>query len=239
MSVDPTEIVKSAAKVVSSETVKGSLSDAWQALLGDRIAAWRLVNAAKTQVKVQAEFAKLDLKPNINRIPERFAITWFEEASKQDEDEIQDIFARLLAQAAAINSDALDRRNLEIITRLTPNDAALFSELAEGGWGGRRVAATYFWGEDTPFLSHQATTVDLSLFNRSFEHLITLGILARTTLAAERTNSRSLRSGPRIQTVVKNVVYLTETGKSIYRAVTGQDAIPKSSSIDVIDDDPN
>ena len=138
MPIDPTDIVKSAKEVVSSNAVAGSLTDAWQAILGDYIATWRLTNAAKTQVKAQKKFKELGLRPNIDRIPERYAITWFEEASKQDEDEIQELFARLLARAAAGNEDALDRRNLEIVSN-SPRMTRSCSEslLKVGGAHGR------------------------------------------------------------------------------------------------------
>lgn len=219
MPIDPTNIVSSASDVMSSGTIRGTLSEAWQALLGDRIATWRLLNAARTQVKVQKEFDRLCLRQNIDRIPERYAITWFEEASKQDEDEIQDLFARLLAQAAAENRDALDRRNLEIVSRLTPNDAALFDELARGRWGARRIGNTFGWYEGQTQYTRQPTKVDTEEFARSFEHLITAGILSRYTQSEERLNDRSLTMGPRIQTIVKNIVVLTETGKSLHRAL--------------------
>lgn len=203
MSIDPTNIVSSINKVASSDAVGGALSDAWAVILGDRIAAWRLTNAAKIQIKVKKEFDRLGLKPQNDRIPERYAITWFEEASKQDEDEIQDLFARLLAQAAAGNEAALDRRNIEIVSKLTPNDAALFQELAEGGWGGRRVADTYFWEEDRHFLNAHPTKVDSKKFGRSIEHLTIVGILSRLVRSEEKLNDRSLVNGPRMRTVVK------------------------------------
>ena len=219
MPIDPTDIVKSAQEVVSSNAVAGSLTDAWQAILGDYIATWRLTNAAKTQIKAQKKFKELGLRPNIDRIPERYAITWFEEASKQDEDEIQELFARLLARAAAGNEDALDRRNLEIVSKLTPNDAILFRELAEGGWGAQSTANTYWWDEGRRFFSVRPSKVDLKSFGRSFEHLITVGILTRLTQSEERLNNRSHTMGPRVQTIVKNIVVLTETGRSLYEAV--------------------
>jgi hypothetical protein len=219
VAIDPTDIVKSARDVVSSDAISGSLSDAWQAILGDRIAAWRLTNAAKTQIKVKKEFDRLGLRPNNNRIPERYAITWFEEASKQDEEEIQDLFARLLAQAAAGNEAALDRRNLEIVSRLTPDDAALFQELADGGWGARRFKNTYCWDEGRHFFTDKSTKVKVERFNRSFEHLITVGILSRLTQSEEKLNDRSLTMGPRIQTIVNNIVIMTEAGRSLYEAV--------------------
>lgn len=219
MSIDPTDIVAAGKQVVLSEAVKGTLSEAWQAILGDRVAAWRLANAAKLQIKVKKEFEKLGLEPNRDRVPERYAVTWFEEATKQDEDEIQDIFARLLALAASGNKSALDRRNLEIVSKMTPNDAALFEEMAGGGWGARHISNTYYWDEGGYFHTSKPTKVDINDFNRSFEHLINLGILSRFTKSEEKINDRSLLTAPYIQTKVKNVVILTETGKVLYDAV--------------------
>ncbi|MEM7666343.1 MAG: Abi-alpha family protein [Pseudomonadota bacterium] len=203
----------------------GTLSDAWSAVIGDRVAAWRLTNAAKTQKKVQKEFDKLGLKPDANRIPERYAITWFEEASKQDEDEIQDLFARLLARAAAGDHDALDRRNLEIVSKLTPNDAALFMEMAAGGWGARRTYARPYWSEKSGrFFTNKPTTVDIEKFSRSFEHLITLGLLSRQTQSGKKLNERNFRTGPYVETIVENVVILTDTGISLYHGLKDADA---------------
>ena len=219
MPIDPTQIVSSATDIVKSDAVSGTLSEAWGAIIGDRIATWRLRNAAKIQLKVQKEFEKLGLKPNVDKIPERYAITWFEEASKQDEDDIQDLFARLLARAAAGDNDALDRRNIEIISKLTPNDAALFLEMAAGGWGAIRFGGPLHWKETGKFFSTKPTKVNVESFNRSYEHLITLGLLARHTQSQEKVNNRSLDYGPRIQTTVSNIVVLTDTGKSVYEAV--------------------
>lgn len=221
MNLDPANIVNSAGSVLSSETIRGSLSEGWQALLGDRIAAFRLVNAAKTQIKVQKKLENLGLKPNIDRIPERYAITWFEEATKQDEEDIQELFADLLANAASGNEAALDRRNLEIVSKLTPNDAALFDELCRGSWGARRILNTLCWEEGVRYFGNKPTKVDIDRFNRSFEHLITVGILSRYTQSEEKLNDRSLTMGPRIQTIVKNIVVLTETGQMLFKALHG------------------
>lgn len=219
MPIDPTNIVSAAKEIIKSGPVAGSISETWAAIIGDRIANWRLVNAAKLQLKVQEEFKKLGLEPNTDKIPERYAITWFEEASKQDEDEIQDLFARLLARAAAGDDDALDRRNIEIVSKLTPNDAALFLEMAAGGWGARRLPGRLHWIETGKFFSTSHTKVDAEKFGRSYEHLITLGLLSRQTKSEEKVNDRSLTRGPRIQTIVSNVVILSDTGRSVYEAV--------------------
>jgi hypothetical protein len=165
------------------------------------------------QIKVEKEFDRRGLKPNNDRIPERHAITWFEAASKQDEDEIQDLFARLLAQAAIGNEAALDRRNLKIVSKLTLNGAALFQELADGGWGANKVGNTYSWDESMRFFTYKPTAVNVEKFSRSFEHLISVGILSRLTQSEEKVVNRSLTTAPSIQIFLKNIVIMTETGK--------------------------
>lgn len=219
MPIDPTNIIPTAKEIINSGPVAGSVSEAWAGVIGDRIANWRLINAAKLQLKVQEEFKKLGLEPNTDKIPERYAITWFEEASKQDEDEIQDLFARLLARAAAGDGDALDRRNIEIVSKFTPNDAALFLEMAAGGWGARGYSGKLHWIEKGTFFSQKPTKVDVEKFSRSYEHLITLGLLSRQAQSEEKVNNRSLSHGPRIQTIVTNIAILSDTGTSVYEAV--------------------
>lgn len=221
MTVDPTAIVKPIEALASSESIQGALYDAWQAVIGDRIATYRLKNAAKLQVKSQKYFADLGLRPDKDRVPERFAVTWFEEATKQDEDEIQDLFARLLANAATGDEDALDRRNLEIVSKLTPNDAALFLEMGQGKWGARRRSGTLMWEETGRWLPPEDSKVVLTMVERSFEQLRTIGLLERLTISEATVNNRSLRAPPSLGTRIRYDLYLTETGKSVYKAVTG------------------
>ena len=123
MTIGAGEIVKQAVDVAKPLT--DTLSDAWLAVVGDRVAAWRLKNAAKLQIKVRSELGRLGVTLSQAHIPERYAFSWFEEATKQDEPEIQELFARLLAKAAAGDPSARDRRLLEIVSHLTPPDAAV------------------------------------------------------------------------------------------------------------------
>src|SRR5690348_12161487 len=101
MGIDVTQMIEPAKQLV--EPISATLSETWAAVIGDRVAAWRLKNAAALQLKVNEEVGKLGLQLDRSKIPERYAFAWFEEATKQDEPEIQELFARLLAQAAAGN----------------------------------------------------------------------------------------------------------------------------------------
>lgn len=106
-----------------------SLGDAWQAVIGDKIAHWRLKNAMQLQAHTNREARRLGLKIDNSRIPERYAFAWFEEATKQDEPELQLLFARLLARASAGDKDASDRRLVGVLGNLTPTDAAIFQRI--------------------------------------------------------------------------------------------------------------
>jgi hypothetical protein len=121
--IDPREIIVTANEI--AKPFAGTLGDAWAVLIGDRMAVWRLRNAIKLQEKVLVELKARGLALNPARIPDRYAFSWFEEATKQDEPEIQDLFARLLAGVAAGDPDAADRRHLEIVSRLVPQDASV------------------------------------------------------------------------------------------------------------------
>jgi hypothetical protein len=127
MTIEVTKMIEPAKAVLAP--AGNTLSEAWAGVIGDRVAAWRLKNAAALQVKVNEECAALGLKVDRAKIPERYAIAWFEEATKQDEPEIQTLFARLLARATAGDDDAGDRRLLAIVSQLTPIDAKVLEWL--------------------------------------------------------------------------------------------------------------
>lgn len=120
------------------------------------------------------------------------------------------------------DEEALDRRNLEIVSKLTPNDAALFLELGQDKWGARLEGGLMHWEEKGHWLPPQDTTVRLEQAQRSFEHLTTIGLLERLTLSQARLNNRSLRHPPSLETHFRYLLYLTEEGKSVYKAVTGE-----------------
>ncbi|MCW2412924.1 MULTISPECIES: hypothetical protein [unclassified Sphingobium] len=179
MGIDPTEIVTDVSKPFT-----GTLSDAWAWVLGDRVAAWRLRNAAKIQVKVNEELAALGLKTVPTNIPERYAFAWFEEATKQDEDDIQILFARLLARAATGDENALDRRLLDIVSRMVPADAQVLAFVfAEKNWV--RNMAGKSLRPKTDYTEEQLYKLVTTQFDtegyKSIEHMTTLGIFERST----------------------------------------------------------
>jgi hypothetical protein len=174
--------------------VGNTLSDTWQFVLGDRIAAWRLTNAAKIQLKVNEQVKALGLTLNAAKIPERYAFAWFDEATKQDEDEIQTLFAKLLAKASTGDEDALDRRLIGILGQLTPYDAKAFKALCE---------AQITWSVDTDrdalrehllwkrwpgeYVGHIFDSESHESRTRCVEHLFNIGIIdKKINVAADR-----------------------------------------------------
>ena len=229
MTIDPTAIVKFAENAV--QPTLGTLSDAWQALVGDRIAAWRLTNAAKIQKHVEIELRNLGVALDRAKIPDRYAFSWFEKASEQDEPEIQTLFARLLAEAMNSNEDSLDRRNLELLGKFTP-----------------REAETFQWVIDKYGRSDMGLDGDIMIFERSgtiefhvgkcfgirgwiaIEYMISLGIfqwVAGTELNDLKKFMEDIASEPDIENnFIRDNKYpfykyimITELGRSLRRAV--------------------
>lgn len=103
----------------------GTFADVYGVVIGDRIANWRLQNVIRAHAKVQSVADAAGLKMVVTKIPERFAYSWFEEVSKQDNDDLQTCFAKLLARAAAGQITA-DERLTRMLSLFTPADAFIF-----------------------------------------------------------------------------------------------------------------
>ncbi|WP_156360475.1 hypothetical protein [Sphingomonas sp. Leaf226] len=104
----------------------GSFADVYGVVIGDRIANWRLQNVIRAHAKVQSVADAAGLKMVVAKIPERFAYSWFEEVSKQDNGDLQTLFAKLLARAAA-GQIAPDERLTRMLSLFTPSDARVFN----------------------------------------------------------------------------------------------------------------
>lgn len=209
MSLDVTKIVAATGAALSP--IGTTLGDTWSALVGDRVAAWRVKNAAALQEAVQAEIAARGLKLDRSKVPERYALTWFEEATKQDEPEIQTLFARLLVGAAGGCPDATDRRHLEMLTRFTPLDAQCFQwffvTMAKVPGGHPSSPEFEAWKKLRAEMDEAAWM--------SIEHLLALGVLERrfdVVRAEQSPYSEELTAFAEISA--------TDRGLSLFRAFT-------------------
>lgn len=118
-------IVRAATPKEIKSAVGNSLADVWQALIGDRVSSFRLQNAAKLSSKLDKILRERGHTVDWERVPDRFAVSWFEHATNEDDSEIQDLFAQLLANAAEGCDSALKRKNVEIVASLSSSDARL------------------------------------------------------------------------------------------------------------------
>lgn len=232
-------------KAVSNSAIATSLGDGWQALIGDKLAHYRLKNAMKLQVKTSEEARRLGLALDNSRIPERYAFAWFEEATKQDEPELQLLFARLLARASTGDEDASDRRLIEVLGKLTPIDAAIFQRL----YSDRPFPDTGIYSDTRSIVD--PTTLDRSKIGwprdwaqalvehfhpkqaaRSIEHLTQAGLIETglfmegekngAALAAPGTDHNRRTNWRRFvqsHAALRPYILPTELGRSLYAAV--------------------
>ncbi|HEY0311633.1 MAG TPA: hypothetical protein VGC56_03980 [Allosphingosinicella sp.] len=218
MPLDVTSIVQTARQALAP--FGNTLTDAWCALIGDRVAVWRVKNAASLQRAVTAELETMGLRLRHAQIPERYALAWFEEATKQDEEEIQVLFARLLARAASGDEDASDRRHLQILTHFTPSDAKAFH---------------WFFSRDDP--EKHPSFPEYDLWRRakdelgeaswlSIEHLMSLGVIERRFDLIHR---EAEFLGRESWTAAAELT-ATERGSSLFRACNAPTISPGEST---------
>lgn len=218
--LDLKDFIQPAQEVLAP--VAGTLGDTWQALIGDRVAAWRLENAISTYKHLREEVKKEGLRLNASKIPERYAFAWFEEATKQDEPEIQILFARLLARASAGDEHASDRRHLAVLNQMTPSDAQIFKRLFDPFFGppseytAPRFAAMATW--ESQSISGQLVVELGTRAMLDLEHLKNLGILVEKVVLERAQHSRSLNGDPPA-TAVRYLLQATQMGLSLYLAV--------------------
>jgi len=174
--------------------VGGTLSDIWQGVVGDRVAAWRLKNAVKIQCEIHRELEEAGLALNASKIPERYAFAWFEEATQQDEPEIQALFARLLVRAANGDEHAKDRRHITLLSQLTPADAQVFAAMFDPktrqglARGMRHTPPVWDEGSITRKMEREVG----EHARASIEHLVNIGIVSRA-FRLELGGMRSVR----------------------------------------------
>lgn len=239
-------IVKAATESVRSgetgkplrEAVGSTLADVWQGIVGDRVAAWRMKNAAAISAKLTDKLARTGVKIDTARVSERYAFTWFEEASKQDQPEIQDLFATLLANAAGGNEEALEQRNLEIVSRMAPKDAQLLRIVLDK----LERRGTLFGPEIVTFRWREARFLEIAKRDYGFddyisvENLIRLGVVDRDLeldTAALEDHIDKVSAAIEMQSAadlpdllwrdlveVKHVLTLSLTGYSLARAIS-------------------
>lgn len=109
----------------AGKSMGGTVADLWRGIVGDRVLAWRIANAAKTEEKLNQKLTSRGLTLNRDKLPDGVIFSWFQKATEADEPEIQELFAQLLINAGLGNEDAQKKRNIELVSSLSPEDARL------------------------------------------------------------------------------------------------------------------
>lgn len=189
------------------------------------------------QPRIEAELKKAGVTLNTAKVPDRFAFAWFEEATKQDEDEIQELFAKLLAQAAAGNEDALDRRLLDILTRMTPEDARVYKAVYDTiVWKQYQKSSIYLTSWSWAMVRKTANSVLTKESQKTIEHMMTIGLFSEfidldisaisgAISSAFQTNKQPDLSNLRL----KHTVNATQIGISLYVALHPETAQSNSA----------
>lgn len=217
-----TQIAASEGGKPLRDAVGNTLADFWQGVVGDRVAAWRIKNAGEISRRLDEQLSAKGIKIDREQITDRYAFSWFEEATKQDEPELQDLFARLLLNASQGERDALDRRHLATLSLFTPIDARVFESLFYPNE--RRVIVVGFVPQ-LPRWRHEAKVHSLvqelgAEASNSVEHLINLGVLARGFEIKTGVARNDLRREAAIAKIeVKNEIIATGLGWSLHLAL--------------------
>jgi Abortive infection alpha len=193
-----------------------------------------------------AEIKAKGLTLNVSRIPDSYAFTWFEEATKQDEPEIQTLFATLLLQAAQGNEEALQRRNVEIVSRMAPDDAKMLNYIADVTKSrmqealNRQQRPWFEWSADYDSLLNHLVRRQVIPSMLPFENLTNLGVISESpqyTLDSRRIENTIKSYANKLfdahnvsmdDALKQSIEYnLTLTGKSLIRAL--RDDIPEDN----------
>ena len=109
------------------QSVSLTLSDVWNSVVGDKIAAWRVKRMITIQDKVLSLLTEHDLNLDREKLPDHYALRWLEEASKsEDTPEISELFAKLLIETAKGNADARRVSLPSIVSGMSASDAKQF-----------------------------------------------------------------------------------------------------------------
>ena len=184
-------------------------------LFADYVRAWRLANfariAERLQKKLRDRGSALEIKP----LPTGVGLFLVEAASREDDDELQTLWANLLANHSDPQADIeLDKDLIEVVRQLSAIDARLMTYLSEQRLD---IHTALAGGFDTPTLA-EALAVTPARLARSINNLWRLGCLLQEAAGPHRLDGLGLRVvGP---TTESNVSYqLSPLGEAVLRAV--------------------
>lgn len=130
-------------------------------LIGDRLSRWRLQNLASQGKKFQQFCEEKNIVPNWSNVNKKFLLNWFTYAQQEENEQIQDIWIRLLASETK-ESESISIRTLNALQEMSKSEAGVFEKYFP-----------YFIKTDGPiFLPNNVSYKEK--YNISFEDLLTL-----------------------------------------------------------------
>ncbi|GAA0456575.1 MULTISPECIES: Abi-alpha family protein [Sphingomonas] len=99
-------------------------------MLSDQMKLWRFQNLLRIQRKVDRIAAERDFPDALlQALPFGDAMRTLEAASQEDEDDVQELWARLIVKAATAERPSINKLHIELLRSLTPADSALLDLL--------------------------------------------------------------------------------------------------------------
>lgn len=119
-------VVQTACRLV--ENLLGPASREAGGLLQDQFRAWRVANRQRIAVKADARLTEMGLPPRV--LPAGFLLPLLEQCGDAEEDELQDMWARLITGAIQ-SDDHVVRLHVETLRQMSRQDAIVFKEVVD------------------------------------------------------------------------------------------------------------
>lgn len=184
-------------------------------LLADHVRAWRVSNLVALAQKTEEKLRSRGINVGIQALPTSLGFAVIEAASREDDDEIQDLWANLLAN----NSDPglevhINKTVIEVVRQLAATDARLLAFLAGQGWDLHTAISGGFDG-DRISNEMQLSSAETSI---AINNLWRLGCLVQEQAGPQILDGAALRfAGP---TTAAGVAYRpSPLGHVILKAV--------------------
>lgn len=122
------EVTKNLGKFLA-RFIKGPLEQAF-GIVEDKLKYMRWENQARLMKRANDFMSEVGLKEPTRAIPLKFAVPLFQAASLEDDDELQDIWAKLLVNAANANHTMNPKRAyIDILERISPLEVRILEKI--------------------------------------------------------------------------------------------------------------
>jgi Abortive infection alpha len=156
----------------------------------DVIRGWRLMNMARVAEKVERILQQRELPLEVRPLATGIGLALIEAASREDADDLQTVWANVLANHSDPNRGTqVDKDLIEVVRQLTSADALILSYLGRHPWD---LHVALSGGFDGPRLA-EALGLESSRVARSINNLWRLGCLVQLQAGRQMLDGASLR----------------------------------------------